>query len=37
MSVSDSIAVKKKSLVPKKILLPYILLTSCFAWWGIGE
>lgn len=27
----------KKSLVPKNILLPFILLTSCFAWWGLAN
>lgn len=34
---NDSVAAEKKSLVPKKILLPYILLTSCFAWWGLAN
>ena len=24
-------------LVPRKILLPFILLTSCFAWWGLAN
>lgn len=24
-------------LVPKKILWPFILLTSCFAWWGLAN
>lgn len=24
-------------LVPKKILIPFILLTSCFAWWGLAN
>jgi FHS family L-fucose permease-like MFS transporter len=27
----------KPSIVPKNILLPYILLTSCFAWWGLAN
>lgn len=25
------------NLVPKKILWPFILLTSCFAWWGLAN
>ena len=24
-------------LVPRKILFPFILLTSCFAWWGLAN
>ncbi len=24
-------------LVPKNILIPFILLTSCFAWWGLAN
>ncbi|HHS14179.1 MAG TPA: L-fucose:H+ symporter permease [bacterium] len=26
-----------KSLVPGHMLLPFILLTSCFAWWGLAN
>lgn len=28
---------QKVRLVPKNILLPFILLTSCFAWWGLAN
>ena len=24
-------------LIPKANLLPFILLTSCFAWWGLAN
>jgi len=24
-------------LVPRGILIPFILLTSCFAWWGLAN
>ncbi len=27
----------KQSVVPKAILWPFILLTSCFAWWGLAN
>lgn len=27
----------KTPLVPKNILIPFILLTSCFAWWGLAN
>ena len=37
MSNPESTVAEKKSLVPAKILLPYILLTSCFAWWGLAN
>jgi FHS family L-fucose permease-like MFS transporter len=26
-----------KSIIPKGILWPFILLTSCFAWWGLAN
>ena len=26
-----------KKLIPKSILLPFIFLTSCFAWWGLAN
>jgi len=26
-----------KKIVPKNILWPFILLTSCFAWWGLAN
>ena len=28
---------EKKKLIPKELLLPFILLTSCFAWWGLAN
>ena len=28
---------KQEPLVPRNILLPFILLTSCFAWWGLAN
>ena len=28
---------ERKKLVPKSILLPFIFLTSCFAWWGLAN
>jgi len=24
-------------IIPKKILIPFILITSCFAWWGLAN
>jgi FHS family L-fucose permease-like MFS transporter len=40
--MSDNSAAKseisqKHKLIPKKILIPFILLTSCFAWWGLAN
>jgi MFS transporter, FHS family, L-fucose permease len=29
--------VSSSKIVPKKILIPFILLTSCFAWWGLAN
>lgn len=38
MNKSKLIAAEKvPELVPRKILLPFILLTSCFAWWGLAN
>ena len=34
---SDSGSIIKNPLVPAKILFPFILLTSCFAWWGLAN
>lgn len=28
---------KLRSLVPRELLLPFILITSCFAWWGLAH
>ncbi len=28
---------RKPRLIPKKVLIPFILLTSCFAWWGLAN
>ncbi|MGB2843609.1 MAG: MFS transporter, partial [Candidatus Aminicenantaceae bacterium] len=28
---------KKRKLVPGKVFWPFILLTSCFAWWGVAN
>ena len=28
---------QKEKLIPKKVLIPFILLTSCFAWWGLAN
>lgn len=28
---------KFKSVIPPSILLPFILITSCFAWWGLAN
>ena len=28
---------KSTPLIPGKILYPFILLTSCFAWWGLAN
>ena len=32
--MSDS---SKPSIIPKDILLPFIVLASCFAWWGVAN
>ncbi len=37
MTNSSTEGVKKTSLVPGRILYPFILLTSCFAWWGLAN
>ncbi|MEN8153082.1 MAG: L-fucose:H+ symporter permease [Acidobacteriota bacterium] len=29
--------IKKTGIVPRKILWPFILITSCFAWWGLAN
>jgi FHS family L-fucose permease-like MFS transporter len=34
---SNSGSIIKNPLVPAKILFPFILLTSCFAWWGLAN
>lgn len=34
---SDSGSIITNPLVPAKILFPFILLTSCFAWWGLAN
>jgi len=26
-----------KSMIPRSIIWPFILLTSCFAWWGLAN
>ncbi|UCF38696.1 MAG: L-fucose:H+ symporter permease [Acidobacteriota bacterium] len=36
MSKSNSV-VSKPKLIPPGILWPFILLTSCFAWWGLAN
>lgn len=28
---------KKTGMIPREILWPFILLTSCFAWWGLAN
>jgi FHS family L-fucose permease-like MFS transporter len=28
---------KREPLVPRQVLWPFILLTSCFAWWGLAN
>ena len=28
---------EKKKLIPRELLWPFILLTSCFAWWGLAN
>lgn len=28
---------KSESIIPRSILWPFILLTSCFAWWGLAN
>ena len=28
---------KKLPVVPRNVLLPFILLASCFMWWGIAN
>ncbi|XOV94634.1 MAG: L-fucose:H+ symporter permease [Bacteroidota bacterium] len=37
MTTNPSEPAKSTSLVPGKILYPFILLTSCFAWWGLAN
>ena len=39
MSETTILVSKEKStrIVPKNILWPFILLTSCFAWWGLAN
>ncbi len=34
---ASSSSVHNEPLVPRNILLPFILLTSCFAWWGLAN
>jgi FHS family L-fucose permease-like MFS transporter len=36
-SAAKSENAQKQKLIPKKILIPFILLTSCFAWWGLAN
>jgi len=33
----NSNGTSEKKLVSRKILLPFIFLTSCFAWWGLAN
>ncbi len=37
MTTNQSETGKPVRLVPGKILYPFILLTSCFAWWGLAN
>ncbi len=37
MNKSSVEITKTSELVPRKIFLPFILLTSCFAWWGLAN
>lgn len=34
---SPEVKEKKKRMIPRHILWPFILLTSCFAWWGLAN
>ena len=36
-STENSEIEQKQRLIPKKVLIPFILLTSCFAWWGLAN
>ena len=33
----NNISTARVSLVPKNVILPFILLASCFMWWGIAN
>ena len=37
MSSGDSGSNNGKKLIPRNILIPFIFLTSCFAWWGLAN
>ena len=37
MSQNSTSSSQTQRLVPKELLLPFILLTSCFAWWGLAN
>ena len=36
-TISEKVLIENRSLIPRSIIWPFILITSLFAWWGLAN